>query len=92
MRQKIRVYPGKSWIAIENAPADRAWRRRGWIVMLRDPAYSVSCGVQGRSKSRGGCGRNGGRANRAGKNLRGLVDMLLGLESVWIFRTVVRYI
>ena len=42
---------GRTWLLLSRAPADRAWRRRGWLVMLRARGASHdSCGGRGDSE------------------------------------------
>lgn len=108
---------------LARAPVDRAWRRRGWLVMLRSSAEktggehtqhreckAVEGGIGaateagggwqdqriGREVGRSGCGA-GGPVGRESDSLgidlgsvalRGVVVMLVGLESEDVFRTV----
>lgn len=64
-----------------NAPKDRAWRRRGWLVMLR--AHTLAAGeaddIPGPKKSGGG----GGAC---------LLKLVLWLEEDCMFRTVVAFL
>lgn len=84
---------------LASAPADRAWRRRCWLVMLRaraDRERTAAVRRSQRRNSEGGSG--GGRARSRGRGvntrveLRGFVDQLLGLESDGVFRKVVGYL
>ncbi|CAN0005674.1 unnamed protein product [Ectocarpus sp. 8 AP-2014] len=104
---------------LARAPADRAWRRRCWLAMLRERTkkerdISVLAVVErakkaGRSiilddrergdskKARRRRGRGRGRGCGGAKaavqtDLRGLVNVLVGLESKEVFRTIVGYI
>lgn len=80
---------------LANAPADRAWRRRGLLVMYRAfPNKIPSLGGKGRAgkaKARRGRGRGGGSASGG----RGRVDVLtkvLELGDDDIFRTIVGFL
>ncbi|CAM9433791.1 unnamed protein product [Ectocarpus fasciculatus] len=94
---------------LARAPADRTWRRRGWLVMLHERTKkepNVDSGRPRKGKKVGsdqnvilgdgerGGGKNaqrrGGVAVKAG--LRGLVNVLVGLESEGVFRKIVGYV
>ncbi|CAB1108018.1 unnamed protein product [Ectocarpus sp. CCAP 1310/34] len=94
---------------LARAPADRAWRRRGWLVMLHERTKKerhvrgdrprkgekvgsgeevlLGDGERGRGKN---ARRRGGAAVKA--DLRGVVNVLVGLESEGVFRTIVGYV
>ncbi|CAN0123740.1 unnamed protein product [Pylaiella littoralis] len=81
---------------LTNAPVDRAWRRRGFLVMSR--AFSdralINSG-KGRSGKvrRGGAGRGrrGGSVGR-GSGLASVLTRVVELDDDSIFRTVVGYL
>ncbi|CAM9156989.1 unnamed protein product [Ectocarpus sp. 12 AP-2014] len=104
---------------LARAPADRAWRRRCWLSMLRErtnkerdisvlavverakKAGSVQSIILGdwergdskKARRRRGRGRGRGGAKAAVQtDLRGLVNVLVGLESEEVFRTILGYI
>lgn len=86
---------------LARAPADRAWRRRGWLVMLHERTTkerNVHGGRprKGKKAERGqevllGDGERGGGA-AVKVDLRGLVNVLVGLESDGVFRAIVGYV
>ena len=84
---------------LASAPVDRAWRRRSWLVILRARAEKKRMNRRSRRRRRTGGGSRdqevrGDQVRGAGTGveLRGLVDVLLGLESDGIFRAVVGYL
>ncbi|CAN0168372.1 unnamed protein product [Ectocarpus fasciculatus] len=95
-------------VLLARAPADRTWRRRCWLVMLRARAERErearsSSSTMGKTDAGGSGGGSmdaergtAGRAARrmaAGEGgLRGLVPALLDLESEGVFRTIVCFL
>jgi ankyrin repeat protein len=71
---------------LDNAPKDRAWRRRGWLVMLR--ARTLKAGkavvIPEPKQSRGGGGSEGQEAR--------LVDLIIRLEEEGVFRQVMAFL
>ncbi|CAN0239114.1 unnamed protein product, partial [Ectocarpus fasciculatus] len=87
-------------VLLSRAPADRAWRRRGWLVMLG----SRDSKARKRKRSAGGHGdggevgggceiaRSDGMAGGGEEGLRLEVLLLLGLGLEGVFRTVVGFL
>lgn len=86
---------------LANAPAGRAWCRRGMLVMCRAFPEKIMSGGQkgraGRAKPRTGPGRGrgrgrgGGRVNRA-HGIRNLLTGVVELEDDEIFRAIIGYL
>ena len=74
---------------LRRAPADRSWRRRGWLVLARSFPAKVqlahdSCNdASGRSKRTGG---------PTGMNVQRLVGRVVGLDVESVFRLVVAFL
>ncbi|CAM9255015.1 unnamed protein product [Ectocarpus sp. 6 AP-2014] len=102
---------------LARAPADRTWRRRCWLIMLRERTNkerTIHGGRRRKGKKVGngeglllGDGKRGGgnSVRRSGRSrgrggaraavevdLRGLVSVLVCLESDGVFRTILGYI
>lgn len=84
---------------LERAPADRAWRRRGWLVLCRSrPTRAHLSGDGGNStrstkQLRTGDESSGGIAGDGVKtDLARLVGTLVGLEVEGLFRLVVSFL
>lgn len=92
---------------LRNAPADRAWRRRGYLVLCRAQPDRVQV-VQESSGAPAGVGRNTrnsaklARTQASGSGTSdgraydddwiSLVSTLLGLQEEGIFRTIIRFL
>ena len=84
---------------LANAPADRAWRRRGMLVMCRAFPDKVqkkgSKGRAGKAKAGRGRGRGRGRGGSSAGRGRGKVDVLtrvVELEDDEIFRAIIGFL
>ena len=93
---------------LANAPADRAWRRRGYLVLCRAHPNRVHRGVEssrpnvGMARGTrcqlegGGGGGTGGGGMIAGDETDGkwavVMAKVLGLQEEGIFRTIVGYL
>ncbi|CAN0313453.1 unnamed protein product [Ectocarpus sp. 8 AP-2014] len=92
---------------LARAPADRSWRRRGWLVLSR--AYptrvQITNGSRGTITSSNGCSAKVARASGedSGRNdeetedqitveWKGLVGRVVGLEVDGLFRLVVSFL
>jgi len=77
-------------LLLQRAPADRAWRRRGWVAMLRARASRARTEDAGCKVAKG----DGGEMEAGDEVLRGAVDWLMGagMGSDGIFRTVVLFL
>lgn len=74
---------------LENAPKDRKWRRRGWLVMLRArvlKAAEVVVATETDKKRGGGGGRSGG------EYVVYLADFLVQLNEEGVFRGIVAFL
>lgn len=74
---------------LENAPNDRKWRRRGWLVMLRArvlKAAEVVSVLKTKKNGDGGGGRSGG------EYVVCLVDLLVQLNEEGVFRGIVAFL
>ena len=84
-------------LLLTRAPADRAWRRRGWLVMLRSrilKAGGDGGAVGARSvKQRGGAGEetSGSGGGKKGFDLSAAVEWLGGVDE-GVFRKVVGFL
>lgn len=112
-----RVVEGKSRLAddikrvrelLANAPADRAWRRRGYLVLCRaypervkrgQEGSSTTARLRGRGKLRraeaSSCGTAAGGGaidENTGGSWVGVAVRVLGLQEDEIFQTIVRYL
>ena len=80
---------------LKNAPAERAWRRRGMLVMCRAlPDKLPGRGRKGKASKtkRGrGRGRGGGGANR-GREMADILVRVVELDDDDIFRTIVGFL
>ncbi|CAN0557521.1 unnamed protein product [Ectocarpus sp. 12 AP-2014] len=91
---------------LARAPADRSWRRRGWLVLSRScpTGVQVASGSSSISSSNGNSAKvarvSGEGSSRDGDetedqmmvDLRDLVGRLVGLEAVGLFRLVVGFL
>lgn len=93
-------------LLLARAPADRAWRRQGWLVMLRSRGSEARTATSrdGADESGGGSSSSGGAESDAhgkvgagggtddkGEVWSGVVELLLVLEVEGVFRTVVGF-
>ncbi|CAN0123408.1 unnamed protein product [Pylaiella littoralis] len=80
-----------------NAPADRAWRRRGVLPMCRAFPGKIMArdgnGRAGKARARGeaGRGRRGGRVSR-GRGVANVLAQVVELDDDETFRTVVEFL
>ena len=91
---------------LARAPADRSWRRRGWLVLARSRPDRVQLVNDSRSRNGDsstkvakarcdGFGAGGGRARSAGDqspDLACLVDRVVGLDADGVFRLIVGFL
>ena len=82
---------------LANAPADRAWRRRGVLVMCRAFLEKTSTkggkGRAGKAKARRGRGRGRGGGSAGGGRGRGdVLTRVVELEDDEVFQTIVGYL
>lgn len=72
-------------LLLSRAPADRAWRRRGWLVMLLTHAST---------NDSNGCkvARRDGGATEEDEVFRGAVNWLVGTEPAGVFRDVIQFL
>ena len=83
---------------LARAPADRSWRRRGWLVMARSCPAKVQLakesggdgGGTGNGKEPGGGGS--GTRDQTGIDLEHLVGAVVGLDETGVFRAVVGFL
>lgn len=72
-------------LLLQNAPADRAWRRRGWLVMLRERVSRQGAGCKVARL-------DGGDTTEEDKAFRGAVDWLGEMEPAGVFRTILKFL
>ncbi len=75
-------------LLLDRAPADRAWRRRGWLVMLRARAPTNNSSGSKAKVSRPDDGATSGQEDV----FRGAVDWLVGIGTAGVFRTVLQFL
>lgn len=91
----IRSIGGPLHRLLANAPADRAWRRRGMLVMCRAHSDQTrSEGEKGRSDKvpHGEKKINTGAAGACGNEGSGMLARVVGLEDDAIFRTIMPFL
>lgn len=87
---------------LARAPADRSWRRRGWLVLCRSHPNKVQLAREN-NNSRGGSLKmetvssdslagNGDNLGDETSNLANLVDRVVGLEADGVFRLAVGFL
>lgn len=77
---------------LQDAPADRAWRRRGMLVMCRAFADKMPTAA-GKAKARRGRGRGHGGGSAGGGHGRGnVLTRVMELDDDAIFRTIVGFL
>eukprot|EP00752_Nemacystus_decipiens_P012349 g10947.t1 len=88
-------YSGPLRVLLANAPADRAWRRRGMLVMCRAFPDKMSTkggkGRAGKAKSRRGRGRGNGGAG-GGCGVGNVSTRVVELEDDALFRAIVAFL
>ena len=77
---------------LANAPADRAWRRRGYLVLCRAHSDRVKLAKENGSGSKLGRTKTTSEAVGGSRDGAGVVAMVLGLQEEGIFRTIVGYL
>lgn len=70
-------------LLLTRAPVDRAWRRRGWLVILRDRGFKEKVRAAQRRRS---------DEDEGNVHLVMVVHKLLGVREDTVFRTVVSYL
>lgn len=70
-------------LLLTRAPVDRAWRRRGWLVILRDRGFKEKVRATQRRRS---------DEDEGNVHLVMVVHKLLGVREDTVFRTVVSYL
>lgn len=84
-------------VLLANAPADKAWRRRGFLTMCRAHPHKLDPGQQGTEYGASGAGTSGGagegstfvEVSRA--NWPHVMARVLGLQEEGIFRKIVGF-
>ncbi|CAB1114738.1 unnamed protein product [Ectocarpus sp. CCAP 1310/34] len=87
----------RAWLLLVRAPADRRWRRQGWLVVLRSRTIVVAhrCARGASDSGLSLCqGRSNGKGARkdVAESSSGVVELPTELEPEAVFRSILRFL
>eukprot|EP00752_Nemacystus_decipiens_P012533 g11101.t1 len=103
-QEELRVDDRRIRHMLERAPADRSWRRRGWLVLARSRPAKVQLAAESDrgggsgsrscvlSKTARACYGVGGRSSEGTADLAYLVERVVGMDVEGVFRLVVGFL